>query len=193
MENTIYDRSEQLIRHWWLSLIIGILATAIGFIVLVNPATSYYTIALWLGIVIFMSGILSLVQSLTSENYFVRRGWLILAAVADLVIGLLLMFNSLLSELALPILMGGWLLYRGSAMLAQGFDLRSCHVAGSGWVIFYAAVIIAISLAILWMPTTLGVGVVVAFVAIAFISYGVSAISLGFRLMDVHHRAKELQ
>lgn len=193
MENSIYERSEQLIRHWWLTLIVGILAIAIGFIVLVNPTTSYYTFALWLGIVIFVSGILGLIQSLTSDNYFVRRGWLILASIADLIIGLMLMFNSLLSELTLPILMGGWLLYRASVMLVQGFDLRSCNVSGSGWVIFYSALIIAVALAILWMPLSFGVGVVILFIAVAFITYGVSAVSLGFRLMDVHHRAKLLQ
>lgn len=193
MENSIYERSEQLIRHWWLTLIVGILAIAIGFIVLVNPTTSYYTFALWLGIVIFVSGILGLIQSLTSDNYFVRRGWLILASIADLIIGLMLMFNSLLSELTLPILMGGWLLYRASVMLVQGFDLRSYNVSGSGWVIFYSALIIAVALAILWMPLSFGVGVVILFIAVAFITYGVSAVSLGFRLMDVHHRAKLLQ
>lgn len=192
MESDIYEKTERLIKHWWLSLVVGIAAVAVGFVVLVHPAESYYTFALWLGIVVFLSGIAGVVQALSTKNYFVRRGWIVLAAVADIIIGIVLMFSSMLSAVAMPILLGVWLLYRGCAMLAQGFDLRSFGVRDAGWVIFYAVVIIAIAIAILWMPATLGVEAVILFVAIAFITYGVSMVSLGFRLWDIHRRARQL-
>lgn len=192
MENNLYEKTERLIKHWWLSLIVGLGAVVVGFIILVHPAASYYTFAIWLGIVVLISGIAGLVQSFSSKNYFLRRGWLILASVADIIIGLLLMFNSLLSAVVLPILLGAWLLYRGCAMLVQGFDLRSYGVRDAGWVIFYAAVVIAIAIAVLWMPSSLGAGAVILFVAIAFITYGVSMVSLSFRLWDIHRHAREL-
>lgn len=192
MESDIYEKTERLIKHWWLSLVVGIAAVAVGFVVLVHPAESYYTFALWLGIVVLLSGIAGVVQALSTKNYFVRRGWIVLAAVADIIIGIVLMFSSMLSAVAMPILLGVWLLYRGCAMLMQGFDLRSFGVRDAGWVMFYAAVIIAIAIAILWMPATLGVEAVILFVAIAFITYGVSMVSLGFRLWDIHRRARQL-
>ena len=192
MESDFYAKTERLIKHWWLSLVVGLAAVAVGFIVLVHPAVSYYTFAVWLGVVVFISGIAGLVQSSGAKNYFVRRGWLMLAAVADIIIGLMLMFNSLFSAVVMPILLGAWLLYRGCAMLVQGFDLRNYGVRDAGWVIFYAAVVMAIAIAVLWMPGTLGVGAVVLFVAIAFITYGVAMVSLGFRLWDIHRRARSL-
>lgn len=192
MESDFYAKTERLIKHWWLSLVVGLAAVAVGFIVLVHPAVSYYTFAVWLGVVVFISGIAGLVQSFGTKNYFVRRGWLMLAAVADIIIGLMLMFNSLFSAVVMPILLGAWLLYRGCAMLVQGFDLRGYGVRDAGWVIFYAAVVMAIAIAVLWMPGTLGVGAVVLFVAIAFITYGVAMVSLGFRLWDIHRRARSL-
>ncbi len=192
MESDIYEKTERLIKHWWLSLVVGIAAVAVGFVVLVHPAESYYTFALWLGIVVLLSGIAGVVQALSTKNYFVRRGWIVLAAVADIIIGIVLMFSSMLSAVAMPILLGVWLMYRGCAMLMQGFDLRSFGVRDAGWVMFYAAVIIAIAIAILWMPATLGVEAVILFVAIAFITYGVSMVSLGFRLWDIHRRARQL-
>ena len=192
MNTEIYTKTEYLIKHWWLSLLTGGISIAIGFIVLVNPATSYYTFALWLGIAIFLSGVMGLMQSLTSHNYFVRRGWLILADVMDIIIGIVLMFNTLLSELILPILLGAWVLYRGGTMLAQGFDMRNYGTGEAGWVLFYAAVIMAIGVAILWLPTILGAETVVLFVAIAFITYGISMMSVAFRLWDIHRHAKAL-
>ena len=187
-----YEQSEYLINRWWLSLLIGIMAIAIGFIVLVNPVGSYYTFALWMGLAILLSGIMGLLQSLTSQNYFVRRGWLVLASVADIFIGIILLFNSLLAEMTLPLLLGFWLLYRGCVMLAQGFDLRSYGRRDAGWVIFYSIIVIALGIAVIWLPSTLGSAVVILFIAIGFITYGVSIISLAFRLWEVHRHARAL-
>ncbi len=92
----------------------------------------------------------------------------------------------------MPILLGAWLLYRGIAILMQGVDLKSHSVRGSGWMIFYSIIVIIIAVAVLWMPATLGVEAVILFVAIAIVSYGMSLVTLGFRLLDVHRYAKRL-
>ena len=115
-----------------------------------------------------------------------------MASIADIIIGIILIFNTLVSAFMMPILLGAWLLYRGIAMLMQGIDLKSHSVRGSGWLIFYSAIVIIVALAVLWMPATLGVEAVILFVAIAFISYGVSMVTFGFRLLDIHRYAKRL-
>jgi uncharacterized membrane protein HdeD (DUF308 family) len=187
-----YEKTEYLIKRWWLSLITGLLAIIAGFIILVNPVTSYYIFAIWLGAAIFVSGILGVMQSLNSKNYFVRRGWLIVANVADIIIGLILMFNAIISEVFMPTLLGFWLLYRGAAMLIQGFELRDYGIKDAGWVLFYGALIVALAVAILWLPMSFGIEAVIIFVAIAFVAYGISTISLAYRLWEVHRHAKAL-
>lgn len=193
MTNKDYEKTEFLIKRWWLSLIVGIVAVAIGFIILVNPVTSYYIFAIWLGAAIFVSGLFGLILSTGSKNYFVRRGWIIVANIADIIIGLILMFNAIISEVFMPTLLGFWLLYRGATMLTQGFDLRDYGIRDAGWVIFYAALIIALAIAILWLPMTFGIEAVILFIAIAVIAYGISTISLSYRLWEVHRHAKAIQ
>lgn len=192
MRNDYSERSERLVGYWWLSLIAGVVLIAIGFFVIVNPAASYLSFAVWFGVAVLFSGILTLVQSLSSNNRYVRSGWLILASIADIIIGIILVFNAVVSAFVMPILLGAWLLYRGVAMLMQSIDLKSHSVRGSGWLIFYSAIVIVVGLAVLWMPATLGVEAVILFVAIAFVSYGMSMVTLGFRLLDVHRYAKRL-
>lgn len=193
MNNKDYEKTEYLIRRWWLSLIAGIVSISIGFIILVNPVTSYYIFAIWLGAAIFVSGLFGIMQNVSSKNYFVRRGWLIVANIADIVIGLVLMFNAIISEVFMPTLLGFWLLYRGATMLVQGFDLRDYGIRDAGWVIFYAALIIALAVAILWLPMTFGLEAVILFIAIAVIAYGISTISLSYRLWEVHRHARAIQ
>ena len=193
MTNQDYEKTEYLIKRWWLSLLVGIIAIIVGFIILVNPVTSYYIFAIWLGAGIFISGLFGLMQSIGSKNYFVRRSWLILASIADLIIGLILLFNAIISEVFMPTLLGFWLLYRGATMLIQGFDLRDYGIRDAGWVIFYAALIIALAVAILWLPMTFGIEAVILFIAIAVIAYGISTISLSYRLWEVHRHARAIQ
>lgn len=187
------DYSEQLIGRWWLSIIVGLVALAAGFIVLINPLTSYITIAIWLGVAVLISGIIGLVQSFSSDSALVRNGWVILAAIADIIIGLLLIFNMVITAVMLPTLFGVWLLYRGFIGVVMGMDLRSCRVPNAGWVVLGSVIMIVISLAVLLMPQTLGVEAIVLFVAAAFLIYGFSSISLGFRLYEVHRRAREME
>ena len=75
----------------------------------------------------------------------------------------------------------------------QGFDIRGYGVGDAGWVIFGGVLIITIAVAILLLPDTLGVEAVVLAVAISCILYGVTNLSLAFRLYEVHRRAKALQ
>ena len=202
MNQSNYEKTEYLINRWWLSLFVGLVAMCAGFVILVNPVASYYTFAIWLGLAIFISGVFGLIQSLSSKNYFVNRGWLMLASAADVVRSrcsllnsretLLLVFNALISEVFMPVLLGVWLLYRGMTMLIQGFSLRNYGIKDAGWVVFYAALSVALAIAVLWLPMSFGIEAVIIFVAIAFVAYGISTISLAYRLWEVHRHAKAL-
>lgn len=189
----IYDRCERLIKRWWLMLIVGVVAVAAGFIVMINPAEGYRAISLWMGLSVLVSGVLGLIVSLSSHNYFVHRLWIVIASLLDVVIGIMLLTNLLLSETILPIVFGVWLMYRGVVTLMQGLDMKGYYVRDAGWVIFGAVLIIAIAFAVLWLPSTVGVGSVVLYVAVAFIVYGMSQVSLAYRLHDIHRRAKAMQ
>lgn len=109
-----------MISQWWLAAIVGIVAIGIGFIVLVNPIESYLTAAVWLGVAIFVSGVMGLILSIASKNIAVRRGWAIAASIIDILLGLMLMFNILFTVAILPLIFGIWLLYRGAISLMQG-------------------------------------------------------------------------
>ena len=192
MTSDIYAKTEYLISRWWLSAVVGMAMIALGFVVLLFPADSYYTIALWLGVAILLSGIINLVQSITSRNYFVHRGWVIVASIADIIIGIVLMFNIMLSEVVLPLILGCWMLYRGSSMLVLGLDLRHYGARDAGWIILYAVAIVLLSIAIIWMPMTLGSQVVILIVGFGLILYGMSSFSLGMRLWEIHRHARTI-
>lgn len=192
MKESIYEKDESMISQWWLAALVGVVTLGIGFIVLVNPIVSYLTAAVWLGVAIFVSGLIGLVLSISSSNVVVRRGWAIFASIVDIILGIILMFNLLFTISVLPIIFGVWILYRGATSLMHALDLRDLGVDDTGWIMVGAILMIIIGIVVLWLPETLGVEAVILFLAIAFMSYGVSMVAYAFRLAAVHRRAKSL-
>lgn len=192
MKDSIYENDERMISHWWLAAIVGIVSLGIGFIVLVNPIESYIVAAIWLGVAIFMSGVVGLVLSIASDNVVVRRGWVIFASIIDIILGIMLIFNLLFTVAVLPFVFGIWVLYRGAMSLMQALDLRSMEVSDTGWMMVGAVLMIIIGVVVLWLPETLGVKAIILFLAIAFMAYGLSMVAYAFRLAYVHRRAKTL-
>ena len=192
MKESIYEKDESVIGLWWLAALVGIISLGIGFIVLVNPIASYYTAAVWLGVAIFASGLIGLVLSISSSNVVVRRGWAIFASIVDILLGIILMFNMLFTLTVLPVIFGVWVLYRGATSLMHALDLRDLGVDDTGGMMVGAILMLIIGIVVLWLPETLGVEMVVLFLAIAFISYGVSMVAYAFRLAAVHRRCKAL-
>ena len=124
MTQGIYERERAQVKYWWLSVLVGIASLVVGFLVLVNPIESYFVMAMWLGIVILFTGIFSLVEAFTSHSRYVRRGWLVLASICDIIIGIVLMLNFLLSVAIIPIFSR----YLATVLRAIGYPL-ACSIS----------------------------------------------------------------
>ena len=59
-------------------------------------------------------------------------------------------------------------------------------------MIFYAIVMLILSVAILWMPTTLGANMVILLTSVGLIVYGVGMFSLAMRLWEIHRHARTI-
>ena len=193
MKSYSNDYSEQLVGSWWLSIIVGLVALCASFIVLINPMGSYLSVAMLFGVAMLVSGIITLVQCFTTDNGLLRNGWVIVGAIADIIIGVLLSFNILLTAAMLPILFGIWLLSRGFVGVIQGMDLRALRLPNAGWIVLGSVVMMCVGLVVLLLPDIVGVELIIVCITLAFMSYGFSAISLGLRLYAVHRRAQDLQ
>ena len=84
--NRMADKASRTVRHWWLYLITGILSIIAGIVVFCNPIESYLTLSIMFGILMLVSGIVELVVSSTSRNYFTTRSYSIVGGILDLLI-----------------------------------------------------------------------------------------------------------
>ena len=107
-----------------LAAITGILGLIAGLVCLRRPGASLLAVVIVLGIYLIVTGVARLVRAFgTSEG----RGWQILAALADVVLGILILVIPDISLVTLAVLFGISLIVRGVFSCVGAFQLRKVH------------------------------------------------------------------
>ena len=183
----LYDRAMEPVRHWWMYLIIGVLAFILGVFMLTNPAITYEMMTLLLGLALVVFGIIELIVGLFSRNFFVSRAAVIIGAILNIVLGALLAANPGIAAITLPLILGMWMLYQSFMMISYAGDLKGFKVKGYGLTLFCGIVLLVLAVLILLRPVTIGMMTVAIYIALSFIIYGLSEIVSAFRLKSIHN------
>jgi len=107
-------------RAW--SVIGGALALIAGVIVVRHPSGSILVVAMAIGIYLILSGALRLVAAIETRE---GRGWLVFAALVDLLLGVVIVSWPQFGITTLAIVLGIVLIVRGLLMIAIAFMLRA--------------------------------------------------------------------
>ena len=183
----LYERAMEPVKHWWMYLIIGVLAFILGVFMLTNPAITYEMMTLLLGLALLVFGVIEMIVGIFSRNIFVSRAAVIIGAVLNIVLGILLAANPGIAAITLPLILGMWMLYQSFMTISYAGDLKNFKVKGYGLTLFCGIVLLVLAILILLRPMTLGVMTVAVYIALSFIIYGLSEIVSAFRLRTIHH------
>lgn len=100
----------------------GALALIAGVIVIRHPSGSILVVAMAVGIYLILAGVLRLVAAMEERE---GRGWLVLASLIDLGLGILVVGWPQFGITTLAIVLGIVLIVRGLALMAIAFALRA--------------------------------------------------------------------
>ncbi len=187
----LYERAMEPVKHWWMYLLIGVLAFVLGVFMLTNPAITYEMMTLLFGLALVVFGIIQMIVGIFSRNLFVSRAAVIIGAILNIVLGILLAANPGIAMLTLPLILGMWMLYQSFMTINYAGDLKSFKVKGYGLTLFCGIVLLILSVLILLRPMTLGMMTVAIYIALSFMIYGLSEIVSAFRLRTIHHVFEE--
>ena len=182
---------ETIFKRWWLLLLNGILFLILGMISLAYPVTALFSVAVYIGVVALVAGIGSIVVALS--NMRIRGwGWRLLEGVIDVVFGLLMLGNPLLSAAMIPVLIGIWVFVRGLMYVA---DSLACRRRGSGdWSRYLIVGILLLVLGFLMMVDDrfglLPVAYLLAFIFL-LVGFGSLIVAFGMRRADRELRRQE--
>ena len=174
------------IRHWWLMLIVGILAVIAGILVFAFPLETYVSLSILFGVLMVLVGAAQLIVASSSNNYLMMRGYVIVGGVLDVLLGLFLCLYPGITIFLLPILLGIWMLYHSFMIIAFGGDLDTFDVGGQGLVVGSGILLLILSILILMNPFSAGIAAVVVLTGVGLVVFGIILMMLAFKLKEVH-------
>lgn len=185
----IIKRVKNVTKHWYLSLILGILFICTGIWVLRTPLESYLTLSIVFSVIIFISGISEIIYSITNRKETDNWGWVLAGGIIDLLLGIWLLSSPLLSIAVLPYIVSFFLMFRSMIAMGFAFDLKGFTDSGWGWLLALGILSLLLSFVLLWNPLLAGLTIVV-WTGCAFITIGIYRIILSFKLKRLHNLSK---
>jgi uncharacterized membrane protein HdeD (DUF308 family) len=184
MVTAILSSAQSVVKNWWISLLLGILYIIVGIWVFQTPLESYISLSIIFSIFIFISGILEIVFSISNRKEIDGWAWYLMGGILDLIIGILLVSNPLMTMVILPFYVGFWLLFRGIMAIGVSIQSKSFGITNWGWMLLSGIATTIFSILVLANPVFGGFSIVYM-TAFAFIMIGIFRIFLGFDLKRI--------
>lgn len=178
--------ASRAVVHWWLFLVAGVLCLVTGIVVFVFPLESYVTLSIIFGVLMLVVGAAKLIAAVTSGNYFLMKGYVIIGGLLDLILGLFLCIYPGVTLVMLPIMMGFWMLYNSFMLFSFSDDLGTLQVPGGGLVTAGGILLLILSVLVLVNPFGAGIATVVVLAGSGLILFGFLLCSLSVKLKDLH-------
>jgi hypothetical protein len=88
--------------YWWTILCIGILIAFVGLWMMFFPIDGYMFIARIFGWTLLIAGVFEIIVSATLEKHLSGWGWWLAGGILDVILGIILISNRILSEMVVP-------------------------------------------------------------------------------------------
>ena len=194
MKNKLLQRvetSKKMIRFWWATSVVGILMIIVGLVMMIFPTISYLVLSSIVGVVIFVSGISNLALAANSHNIMVGKVWVFASGIVEVLLGFILMFSVVVSELILPVLLGLWILFKALNIIGISDDMSILEMPGASWTMLMGILTLLCAFIVISQSLIFGATAVVVWSSIALIILGATLFLYSLQLKKMHHHFKD--
>ncbi len=170
----------RLASHWWLFLIRGILARALGLAMPWFPGAAILTIAILFGAYAFVDGVVAVVAAVRMNHAEGRWPWLLGEGILGILVGVITFVSPLATIVALAYLVGVWFVLTGIAAIASAYRVRGT-VANEVFMVLVGLLSIFAGVIVFFTPVW-GLFALVWTVSVYAILAGIFFIGLAMRL-----------
>ena len=174
-----------------LTIVSGIIMIAAGAFCFINPGQTFMTMASVIGTVMALCGIihvLAYVIGRTPHGKGDNNGWILIDALLTLLLGILVLFNQLTVDMAIPMVFGMWVLVSGLLRLEAASRIDRQRKPGN----FKAALITGVITVVMGLLGFINPFVtyvsIIPILGFFMLIQGINSIELGF---NMPHKVKE--
>ena len=174
-----------------LTIVSGIIMIAAGAFCFINPGQTFMTMAFVIGTVMALCGIihvLAYVIGRTPHGKGDNNGWILIDALLTMLLGILVLFNQLTVDMAIPMVFGMWVLVSGLLRLEAASRIDRQRKPGN----FKAALITGVITVVMGLLGFINPFVtyvsIIPILGFFMLIQGINSIELGF---NMPHKVKE--
>jgi len=139
-----------VIRPWWLAMIQGIALIIMSIYVLNNPLNALKGISVWIGILIFFTGIVGIISWFFADRDARELGSLVWSLIT-IVLGVLMLMHLFATTRMIKILFGLWMVFLGLHFIESGLIFKKHQpfrwtTVIAGLICIFAAVVLIFNL-----------------------------------------------
>ena len=181
--NRLHDRcipvSGNVGRYWWLFLVRGLVAIALGVFALIYPGAALAGAVLLIGAFLLVDGIVAVAKAIQILRSDARWWVLLLEGIVGIAAGVVIFMWPGISLLSLAYVVGYWAIISGAFAIASAVRLRT-HVPNEWLYMLFAVISIVFGIFVLMSPS---IGLVYVALMISFYGFfsGVTMIALAFK------------
>ena len=173
-------------------IITALLLIVLGVVCIFNPGASFASAAWLMGLVILVSGVSSLIFGLRAQAFLPNAGSTTLLAVFQIIVGLMLASNILVSEVALIVVFSMWVIFEGVSLSVLSIDYRKGGYDRWWLMLILGVCSIVLGFLALREPETTGafLGVLIG---LGILAHGIIRIVAFFGLRRINKRLRDLK
>ena len=139
-----------IIRPWWVAMIQGIALIIMSIYVLNNPLNALKGISVWIGVLIFFTGIVGIISWLFADRDAREFGSLVWSLIT-FVLGILMLMHLFATTRMITILFGLWMVFLGLHFIESGLIFKKHQpfrwtTVIAGLICIFAAVVLIFNL-----------------------------------------------
>jgi uncharacterized membrane protein HdeD (DUF308 family) len=139
-----------VIRPWWVAMIQGIALIIMSIYVLNNPLNALKGISVWIGVLIFFTGIVGIISWLFADRDAREFGSLVWSLIT-FVLGILMLMHLFATTRMITILFGLWMVFLGLHFIESGLIFKKHQpfrwtTVIAGLICIFAAVVLIFNL-----------------------------------------------
>jgi len=194
MKSQILELVKGKVKNWWVSLIVGVIAIALGVCCLLTPGVTLATLTYVFIFAFFISGIFEIFFSISNRKIINGWGWFLASGIIEFLLGVMLLLLPLSFITAmLAYLVGFWIMFRSIWMIGESVELQQMGVKGWGWLLSIGIICLIFSFIFLISPMMFKGTFIVAFASVALFIYGIFRVILSFKLRSLYKGIKDFE
>lgn len=173
-----------LIRKWWVGLIQGVILIILSVYIFNNPLNALKGISIWIGILLFFTGIVGIISWLAADRDQ-KENSALLWSVLTIVFGIIMLLNLFTATKIVEILFGLWMVFLGLHFIELGIRFKKHQPFR--WATVLAGVLCIIAAVVLIFDLGTGIGVSL-FIGVQILLAGIALIIFSFAKKELTNK-----